>query len=135
VAGRDAEELDARIAQLVFTVTSVPGVKSVRILVAGGVPLGLFPRYALSRPMTRARSTKPAVPPSPPVPEPGGTPSEDTRALQQRLAELGYLAVDAVDGVAGEQTRFAVLAFQKWARLRLQRRWLSSDLSKLPELR
>jgi hypothetical protein len=51
--GRDAEDLDARIAQLVFTVTSVPGVKSVRVLVAGGVPLGLFPGFALSQPFVR----------------------------------------------------------------------------------
>ena len=32
----------------------------------------------------------------------------------QQLADLGYLPADAVDGVAGEQTRFAVVAFQKW---------------------
>ena len=115
--GRDAEDLDARIAQLVFTVTSVPGVKSVRVLVAGGVPLGLFPGFALSQPITRARATRPAVPAPTPVPQPGGTPNEDTRALQQRLADLGFMAADGVDGVAGEQTRFAVIAFQKWARL------------------
>ncbi len=36
------------------------------------------------------------------------------RALQQRLADLSYLPADAVDGKAGDQTRFAVLAFQKW---------------------
>ena len=52
-AGRDAESLSARITQLVYTVTSVPGVKSVRLLVSGGVPLGLFPGYAFSRPVTR----------------------------------------------------------------------------------
>ena len=39
------------------------------------------------------------------------------RALQQRLADLGYLPTGAVDGVPGEQTRFAVVAFQKWAGL------------------
>ena len=116
-AGRDAEELDARIAQLVYTVTSVPGVKSVRVLVAGGVPLGLFPGHALSKPVTRAGVARPAVPPPAPVPDPGGTPSDDIRALQQRLADLGFMAAEGVDGVQGEQTRFAVIAFQKWARL------------------
>ena len=116
-AGRDAESLSARITQLVYTVTSVPGVKSVRLLVSGGVPLGLFPGYALSRPVTRAQATRPIVPPPTATPDAGGQPNPDTRALQQRLADLGFLPVSDVDGVAGEKTRFAVIAFQKWARL------------------
>jgi Sporulation and spore germination/L,D-transpeptidase catalytic domain/Putative peptidoglycan binding domain len=116
-AGRDAESLSARITQLVYTVTSVPGVKSVRLLVSGGVPLGLFPGYALSRPVSRAQATRPIVPPPKPPGETGGQPSSETRALQQRLADLGFLALSSVDGVAGEETRFAVIAFQKWARL------------------
>jgi hypothetical protein len=116
-AGRDAESLSARITQLVYTVTAVPGVKSVRLLVSGGVPLGLFPGYAFSRPVTRAQATRPIVPPPRPPPEPGGQPTTDTRALQQRLADLGFLALSAVDGVPGEETRFAVIAFQKWERL------------------
>ena len=116
-AGRDAESLSARITQLVYTVTSVPGVKSVRLLVSGGVPLGLFPGYALSRPVTRAQATRPIVPPPRPPGEDGGQPNAETRALQQRLADLGFLTPSSVDGVAGEETRFAVIAFQKWARL------------------
>ena len=115
--GRDAESLSARITQLVYTVTAVPGVRSVRLLVSGGVPLGLFPGYAFSRPVTRAQATRPVVPPPRPPPEEGGQPTTETRALQQRLADLGFLAQSAVDGVAGEETRFAVIAFQKWARL------------------
>ena len=116
-AGRDAESLSARVTQLVYTVTSVPGVKSVRLLVSGGVPLGLFPGYAFSRPVTRAQATRPVVPPPRPPTEPGGQPNPELRALQQRLADLGFLALSSVDGVAGEETRFAVIAFQKWARL------------------
>jgi hypothetical protein len=116
-AGQDAESLSARITQLVYTVTAVPGVKSVRLLVSGGVPLGLFPGYAFSRPVTRAQATRPVVPPPKPPPDTGGQANPDTRALQQRLADLGFLALGAVDGVAGEETRFAVIAFQKWARL------------------
>jgi lipoprotein-anchoring transpeptidase ErfK/SrfK len=115
-AGRNAESLSARIAQLVFTVTSVRGVKSVQVLIAGGVPLGLFPGIALSRPITRAQATRPVVPPPKPPPDASGPVSPDVRVLQQRLAELGYLAPDGVDGVPGEQTRFAVIAFQKWRR-------------------
>jgi Sporulation and spore germination/L,D-transpeptidase catalytic domain/Putative peptidoglycan binding domain len=116
-AGRDAESLSARVTQLVYTLTSVPGVQSVRLLVSGGVPLGLFPGYAFSRPVTRAQATRPIVPPPRPPPDAGGAPNAETRALQQRLADLGFLAVSSVDGVAGEETRFAVIAFQKWARL------------------
>jgi Sporulation and spore germination/Putative peptidoglycan binding domain/Bacterial extracellular solute-binding proteins, family 3 len=116
-AGRDAESLSARITRLVYTVTAVPGVKSVRLLVSGGVPLGLFPGYAFSRPVTRAQATRPVVPPPKPPPDTGGQANPETRALQQRLADLGFLALDAVDGVAGEETRFPVIAFQKWERL------------------
>ena len=41
--GRKAEILSARIAQLVLTATKVPGVRSVRVLITGGTPLGLVP--------------------------------------------------------------------------------------------
>jgi peptidoglycan hydrolase-like protein with peptidoglycan-binding domain len=37
--------------------------------------------------------------------------------LQQRLAELGFLAEDHVDGRPGMETTFAVIAFQKWSGL------------------
>ena len=115
-AGKNADSLSARIAQLVFTATAVRGVKSVRVLIAGGVPLGLFPGIALSRPITRKQASQPVVPPPKPAPDPSGPARPDVRALQQRLADLGYLAADGVDGVAGDQTRYAVIAFQKWQR-------------------
>jgi hypothetical protein len=115
-AGRKAESLSARIAQLVFTATAVPRIKSVRVLIAGGVPLGLFPGIALSRPITRKQAAQPVVPPPKPAPDPSGPSRPDVQALQQRLADLGFLAADGVDGVAGDQTRFAVIAFQKWQR-------------------
>ena len=113
-AGRDSEVLGARIAQLVFTASAVPGVESVQVLVSGGVPIGLFPGVDLTEPVTRDDVMRPDVsPPSPPAPEPG-VESEATRQLQQRLADLSYLPKEAVDGVYGDQTRFAVVAFQKW---------------------
>ena len=115
-AGRNAESLSARIAQLVFTATAVRQVKSVRVLISGGVPLGLFPGIALSRPITRRQAAQPVVPPPKPPPDASGPSRPDVRALQQRLADLGYLAADGVDGVMGDQTRFAVIAFQKWGR-------------------
>jgi lipoprotein-anchoring transpeptidase ErfK/SrfK len=117
-AGRNADSLSARVGQLVFTVTAVRGVKSVQVLIAGGVPLGLFPGVTLSRPITRARAAHPVVPlPKPPT-DPSGPVDPEVRKLQQRLADLGYLAPDGVDGVFGEQTRTAVIAFQKWRRSR-----------------
>ena len=40
--GVKTEELGARVAQLVFTVTSVPGVDRVQVLLEGATPVGLF---------------------------------------------------------------------------------------------
>ena len=113
--GTKAASLSARVTQLVLTVTSVPGVKSVRLLVKGGTPLGLFPGYVTSGPIALRDATRPDVPPpGPPAPGPPTDPTAAVRALQQRLADLSFLPADAVDGKAGEQTRFAVIAFQKW---------------------
>jgi L,D-transpeptidase catalytic domain/Sporulation and spore germination/Putative peptidoglycan binding domain len=113
-SGTRAESLSARVAQLVLTVTAVPGVRRVKLLVKGGTPLGLFPGYVTAFPLTRGDVQAPDAPaPVTPV-TPGGPPAEDVRALQQRLADLGYLAPEGVDGRAGEQTTFAILGFQKW---------------------
>jgi lipoprotein-anchoring transpeptidase ErfK/SrfK len=117
-AGRNADALSARVAQLVFTATAVRGVKSVQVLIAGGVPLGLFPGITLSRPITRVRAAQPVVPPPKAPPDDSGPFDPEVRDLQQRLADLGYLAPDGVDGVFGQQTRAAVIAFQKWRRSR-----------------
>ena len=115
-AGRNADSLSARITQLVFTATAVRRVRSVRVLISGGVPLGLFPGIALSRPITRVQAARPVVPLPKPPPDPSGPSLPDVRQLQQRLADLGYLAPDGVDGIMGDQTRYAVIAFQKWRR-------------------
>jgi lipoprotein-anchoring transpeptidase ErfK/SrfK len=113
--GTRAESLSARVTQLVLTATSVRGVRSVRLLVKGATPLGLFPGYVATRPITANDARAPDVPPpTEPAPEQPTDPSQSVRALQQRLADLSYLPQAAVDGRPGEQTRFAVLAFQKW---------------------
>ena len=117
-AGRRAEVLAARVAQLVLTVTAVPGVTSVQLLIDGGTPLGLFPGYATKFPITAADVLDEDVPaPEAPPPPPEKDPTAAVRELQDRLADLGFLPRTGVDGQAGEQTRFAVMAFQKWARL------------------
>lgn len=113
--GTNADSLNARLVQVVLTLTAFPGVKHVRVLVKGGVPLGLFPGFPTSRPLTAKDVQRPTVaPPGTPPPGPSGPSSPDTRALQQRLAELGFLDPGGVDGRDGEQTRAGVLGFQKW---------------------
>ena len=113
--GTKAASLSARVTQLVLTATSVPGVNSVRLQVKSATPLGLFPGYVTSRPIALRDAIQPDVPPpGPPAPGPPTDPTTAVRTLQQRLADLSFLPAEAVDGRAGEQTRFAVIAFQKW---------------------
>jgi hypothetical protein len=116
--GNDADALSARIAQLVLTATAFPGVTSVQVLIQGGTPLGLFPGYATKYPLTAADVRDEDVPPpTAPAPAPAKPATSATRDLQQRLAELTYLPAAGVDGKAGDQTRFAVMAFQGYAGL------------------
>jgi Sporulation and spore germination/L,D-transpeptidase catalytic domain/Putative peptidoglycan binding domain len=102
-AGTDGTELQDRVSQLVRTVRGVPGVLSVRVLVEGGVPVGLFPGYDLRRPVATPLA-RVAAPPT-------------TRALQQRLVDLGFMAQDGITGTVDYRTSNAVLGFQKWANL------------------
>ena len=102
-AGRDDVSLRARIGQLVRTVGGIPGVRAVKILVEGGVPVGLFPGYDVRRPLTPAAVRD----------ERGPT----VRELQQLLVDLGFLGQDGATGVVDDRTAVAVLAFQKWAGL------------------
>jgi lipoprotein-anchoring transpeptidase ErfK/SrfK len=113
--GTNADSLNARLAQVVLSFTAVPGVKYVRVLVKGGVPLGLFPGFPTSRPLSTKDIQRPTVaPPGTTPPGSTGPTTEETRALQQRLADLGFLDAAAVDGKAGDQTKASVLAYQKW---------------------
>jgi lipoprotein-anchoring transpeptidase ErfK/SrfK len=101
--GRDPAALRARVGQLVRTTRSIPGVRAVKVLIEGGVPVGLFPGYDLRRPVAAARDAGPTVP----------TP----RALQQQLVDLGFMATSGLTGTIDMQTSTAVLAFQKWSGL------------------
>jgi L,D-transpeptidase catalytic domain/Sporulation and spore germination/Putative peptidoglycan binding domain len=102
-AGSAGIVLQDRVSQLVRTVRGIPGVVSVRVLVEGGVPVGLFPGYDLRRPVAAAVDRAEAPP--------------TTRALQQRLVDLGFMAQDGITGTVDDQTSTAVLGFQKWANL------------------
>jgi hypothetical protein len=102
-AGLDASALRARVAQLVRTVTGVPGVRAVRVLVEGGVPVGLFPGVDVRRPLGPAAvrtESRPGV-----------------REVQELLRDLGFLGAGGVTGDLDDRTGVAVLGFQKWAGL------------------
>jgi L,D-transpeptidase catalytic domain/Sporulation and spore germination/Putative peptidoglycan binding domain len=102
-AGRDDATLRARVAQLVRTVSSVPGVAGVRVLVEGGVPLGLFPGFDLRRPLRPASVALRRGP--------------STRELQWLLVDLGFLDPSGATGVVDDRTTVAVLEFEKWVGL------------------
>lgn len=102
-AGRDEASLRIRVGQLVRTLRAVPGVRAVRVLVEGGVPVGLFPGYDLRRPVVAAADEMPRQP--------------ETRELQQLLVDLGFMAPSGLTGTVDAQTSTAVLGFQKWAGL------------------
>jgi hypothetical protein len=113
-SGADAVAVTARLAQVVSTVTGVPGVKGARVLVRG-TPIGL-PGVASDKPITRALLERGTPTPRALASHASATASPAIRALQQRLADLGFLRTGGVDGIAGPETRFATIAFQKWSR-------------------
>ena len=114
LTGLDPAGTPAVVAQLVITVTAVPGVKAVRLLVNGRPTTRLTGRRPAGRSLRRTcafptsdlrRSRRrPRL----------GPPDDETLDLQLRLSELGYLDSSAITGRPGEQARFAVVAFQKW---------------------
>ena len=97
-------DLDARVAQVTYTLTQFEGVEGARLVSGGTVVEPQVDRRELAapkqgpKPVVRARGPK----------LPG------TRAIQKRLAKLSYLPKRAIDGVAGYQTEQAVIAFQSW---------------------
>lgn len=102
-------EIDARLAQVTYTLTQFPGVERAKV-VAGGSPVAPGERGAAQR---RTDFDRPAQGPQRRE-RPRGGRSLSIKALQQRLAELRYLPRGAVDGVDGYRTEQAVLAFQSW---------------------
>lgn len=112
--GQDAASISARIAQLVLTVTAFPSVREVRLLVEGSEPAVAFPGYTTSAALTRADILAPPEPERATQPVLLAARTLTVWALQRKLAFLGYLPLSAVDGSFGDQTRTAVIAFQKW---------------------
>ncbi len=98
-------ELDARLAQVTFTLTGVEGVDRTRVLAANRPVGGIRSRDDFAKPEGRAPEKHAAE---------TGAKSSSVRAVQERLAELRYLPKGAVDGADGYRTRQAVMAFQAW---------------------
>ncbi len=71
--GTNADSLTARVTQVVLTATAVPGVRSVRLLVKGATPLGLFPGYVATVPI----KAKDAPGARRPAPRPAGAGAAD----------------------------------------------------------
>jgi hypothetical protein len=101
--GTSDRSLQDRVGQLVRTIRGVPGVLGVRVLVEGGVPVGLFPGYDLRRPVSAAIDPVAHVP--------------TVRDYQQLLVDLGFMAPTGLTGVVDTQTSTAVLGYQKWVGL------------------
>jgi hypothetical protein len=104
----EQSELDARLAQMTYTLTGVEGVERAKVL-AGGAPVGgIAGREDFAKPEPRAPRSRLEGS------EPHGRSSAGVRAVQERLARLRYLPQGAVDGIDGYRTRQAVMAFQAW---------------------
>lgn len=105
----------ARAAQIVYTLTQLPGVEQVLLTVNGAkraafvgselLVRGPLDKHDLSRPIRLA--PQPARVPVGPAPV-------DVASVQKRLAALRYLPRDAATGVWDDRTKHAVLAFQSW---------------------
>ena len=98
------EALDARLSQVTYTLTQFGDIKATRV-VAGGI--------STEPPRDRTDFAKPQGGP-PPIQKPKGSYGSSTAAVQQKLANLGYLPPGAVDGLNGYRTQQAVIAFQSW---------------------
>jgi len=113
--GFDVSLRPARAAQLVYTLTAIPGVKQVLISV-NGVNRATFigAKLAVRGALDKHDLSKPITLPKKPTLVPKGHAPADPRGVQGRLASLRFLPGDAVSGTWNERTRHAVIAFQAW---------------------
>jgi hypothetical protein len=117
VAGQDDYSLLARLSQLVRTVTGVQGARRVQLLIDGAKVSGVFRGIPTASPITFRYLQTPNIPVPKPPPRRLPAPDRHTKAVQQRLIELGYLVKGDADGRFGPDTQNAILSFQKWQRL------------------
>jgi hypothetical protein len=113
-AGSNTDALLARLAQLVRTVTVLPGIDKVLLLIDGQSVTARFPGVNTGEPIT-FRSLQTPNTPVPVAPRLRLPPPDPAVAvLQRQLIELGYLLKGDDDGRFGPATQNAILAFQKW---------------------
>jgi Sporulation and spore germination/L,D-transpeptidase catalytic domain/Putative peptidoglycan binding domain len=105
----------ARAAQIVYTLTDVPGIERV-VIDVNGETRAQFEGETLSVDGTLDRNdlTHPVPLPAEPAGVPTGPAPADPAGVQKRLAALHYLPSDAVNGTWDYRTQQAVLAFQGW---------------------
>jgi peptidoglycan hydrolase-like protein with peptidoglycan-binding domain len=105
----------ARAAQIVYTLTALPGVKQVRIGLNGmdrAVFLGS--KLALKSPLDTHDLSRPVALPAQPTRVPKGHAPADPRGVQRRLMTLGYLPANAASGAWDARTKHALFALQGW---------------------
>lgn len=111
----DVSMRPARAAQIVYTLTAIPGVKQVLIRVNSTERATFIgSRLALKGLLAKHDLTKPIMLPSKPSKVPKRHAPADPRGVQERLASLGYLPTKASTGRWDARTSQAVLAFQGW---------------------
>ncbi len=98
------QELNARIGQVVFTLTQFPGIRSAKVLCDGLLLDPDVDRKDYAKPLTGPVRKQ----------RPKGAAGNGIKEVQQQLAALGYLPPEAVDGLAGYRTQQAITAFQAW---------------------
>lgn len=98
--------VSARVAQVVLTLTGVPGIHEVSLLVEGAE------HGALARADVLAPPPPPRPAAAPALPRIAG--SMTVLQLQRRLVKLGYLPQGAATDHFDQRTLAAVIAFQKW---------------------
>lgn len=105
----------ARLTQLVYTATRLPGIRAVRIAI-DGVVVPELGGLEFEPPITRDALAP--MPSGGPPPQRAPSPASVLiRQIQERLIALSYLPAGAADGIAGPQTTHAILAFQGWEKL------------------
>jgi lipoprotein-anchoring transpeptidase ErfK/SrfK len=114
-SGTSTESLPARFAQLVLTLTEVPGVDAVKLRVNGEVRQELYPGVDLRKPVTAAMLAKPKGKPTVAKATKAPAPKASMLELERRLAALGFLDKAQADGRQNAATFNAAMAFQKWA--------------------
>jgi lipoprotein-anchoring transpeptidase ErfK/SrfK len=112
---RDAELRSARAAQVIYTLTAIKGIRDVVILVDGKKRASFVgDELTLDRPLEQADFEAVGKPPATRELAAVAAAPPNARAVQQRLAALGYLPANAVTGRWDYRTQHAVMAFQAW---------------------